>query len=97
MAILNNTLKGQLSRLNHLLDIQDQKCCVFLRHPVHTKRTITHANRRKQILTKITHSSTQIHTHKKAYTTKYTKIYFSHTNLHIHIDTHTHTHTHTHR
>ena len=34
MAILNNGLKGQFIWSNHLWDIQDQKCCVFLRHPV---------------------------------------------------------------
>ena len=34
MAILNNLLKGQLIWTNHLGDIQDQKGCVFLRHPV---------------------------------------------------------------
>ena len=34
MSMLNNILKGQLIWSNHLWDIQDQKCCVFLRHPV---------------------------------------------------------------
>ena len=34
MAILNNLLKGQLIWTNQLGDIQDQKGCVFLRHPV---------------------------------------------------------------
>ena len=31
----NNILKGQLIWLNHLWDIEDQKRCVFLRHPVY--------------------------------------------------------------
>ena len=34
MAIRNNILKGQPNRSNRLWVIQDQKGCVFLRHPV---------------------------------------------------------------
>ena len=34
MRILNNMLKGQFIWQNHLWDIQVQKGCVFLRHPV---------------------------------------------------------------
>ena len=38
MAILNNILKGQLIMSNCLWDIQDQKCCIFLRHPVYVSK-----------------------------------------------------------
>ena len=38
MTMLNKIPKGQLIWLNHLWDIQDQKCYVFLRRSVHTNR-----------------------------------------------------------